>query len=411
MHIRRPVLISLISYLLALLPVAILLQGMAAALLLVILCLMLFCYAEPWKRPGVKKEAYPALTHSLKVGAVIAAWPLLTALWSLTPAISAITVIRTALTLAMALFVIALVREKPIPGEWGRSYALGVCMAIVLLGSELFPWGGALHLMAGVFGLDDDLFFNKNIHRGLCALAVLVWPALPVMDRQGLRREAMWLPLLLLISLLNMDSLSSQTGMVLSMLVFYITCYSSPRISRSVIYGMLVFFFVWPLLFHGGEEWIREHLYNYLPASSQHRVEIWHFTLQKWQEAPLLGWGADTSRVMPGGHAEIRPGLVLMPMHPHNAMLQVLLEQGVIGYLLGFGALGYGVRRLAGQANMPHFLRATLYATVVAYLTIDFSAFNFWQAWWIAGGLVAWIASALCSDKSEWRHKEGVKND
>ena len=40
--------------------------------------------------------------------------------------------------------------------------------------------------------------------------------------------------------------------------------------------------------------------------SAGHRLEIWHFAGQRIAERPLLGWGLDASRAIPGGNALIR---------------------------------------------------------------------------------------------------------
>ena len=71
-----------------------------------------------------------------------------------------------------------------------------------------------------------------------------------------------------------------------------------------------------------------------IKGSAGHRLLIWSFVGERIAERPLLGWGLDASRAIPGGKEEIRPGLTRLPLHPHNAALQVWLELGMPGALL-----------------------------------------------------------------------------
>ena len=67
--------------------------------------------------------------------------------------------------------------------------------------------------------------------------------------------------------------------------------------------------------------------------SAGHRLLIWSFVGTRISERPALGWGLDSSRAIPGGKYEIRPGQARLPLHPHNAALQIWLELGGIGAL------------------------------------------------------------------------------
>ncbi|MBV8165542.1 MAG: O-antigen ligase family protein, partial [Alphaproteobacteria bacterium] len=71
-----------------------------------------------------------------------------------------------------------------------------------------------------------------------------------------------------------------------------------------------------------------------LKPSAIHRLVIWQYTDQRIAEKPLLGWGMDAARAMPG-HDVYRslPDATgterryeLMPLHPHNGALQVWVE-------------------------------------------------------------------------------------
>src|SRR5207244_777034 len=82
-----------------------------------------------------------------------------------------------------------------------------------------------------------------------------------------------------------------------------------------------------------------------LRTSALHRLIIWRFATDHIAERPVLGWGMDASRELPGGKTSVRdyldlpPSIVLegsvMPLHPHDAILQWWVELGIIGAVLG----------------------------------------------------------------------------
>lgn len=129
-----------------------------------------------------------------------------------------------------------------------------------------------------------------------------------------------------------------------------------------------------------------------LPGAVLHRTYIYDFVLDRIAERPLLGWGLGTSRVMPGGRGHVPdPDLKnheLLPLHPHNGVLEVWVELGAAG-ALGFAAVVWltltAVRRRAADRGTA----AALAAAMTAYLTIGQFAYGIWSSWWIAAGLLA----------------------
>ena len=88
-----------------------------------------------------------------------------------------------------------------------------------------------------------------------------------------------------------------------------------------------------------------------------HRLLIWRFTADRIAERPVLGWGMDASRAIPGGKtrfADLFPAAQLpgdaeaLPLHPHDAALQWELELGVPGTLLCLAIVAWGLWRVAG---------------------------------------------------------------
>lgn len=123
-------------------------------------------------------------------------------------------------------------------------------------------------------------------------------------------------------------------------------------------------------------------------VSVYHRAAIWSFAAERILEKPAFGWGMHASRAIPGAKAQFRPGAELMPLHPHNAPLQLWLELGLVG---AFGAaalmLALG-RRIRGDAAT----RAALAGSLVAAFAVACVGYGIWQGWWM-GAL--WIFAAV----------------
>jgi len=148
--------------------------------------------------------------------------------------------------------------------------------------------------------------------------------------------------------------------------------------------------------------------FPHLPNSSLHRTMIWHFAATRAMERPLLGWGMDASRVVPGGEedeivylhgAPGEPphpqGQQRMPLHPHNFALQVWLELGAVGAALTAALLGAVAAAAAGRR--PGAVRAGAVATFVGAVAVAAVGYGAWQAWWVASlwGTTALAASLL----------------
>lgn len=126
-----------------------------------------------------------------------------------------------------------------------------------------------------------------------------------------------------------------------------------------------------------------------------HRAGIWGFVSQHIFERPISGWGMHASRMMPDGHEKFRAGAEWLPLHPHNAPLQIWLELGAVGAVIGSCLVATiflacrGTRWRAG-ITMSTFA-ATFFVANVSY--------GIWQGWWFSTlWLIAIIAIAVFVD-------------
>jgi O-antigen ligase len=113
-------------------------------------------------------------------------------------------------------------------------------------------------------------------------------------------------------------------------------------------------------------------------------------------EKPVLGWGMNSARSMPGGKDKVvdKNGRMYgdqLPLHPHNAVLQIWLELGLPGAILFTALIALLISRMR---DLP-LTRSAMTLMVVQFLSVFMfseSSFGIWQSWWQA---VLWINISL----------------
>ncbi len=118
-------------------------------------------------------------------------------------------------------------------------------------------------------------------------------------------------------------------------------------------------------------------------GSTEHRYLIWRFAADRAAERPFLGWGFNASSSLPGGHELTGERAELLPLHPHNAVLQVWLELGVPGLLLLCVVL-WRTYMPPGWENFPRREVLIRTLTVTAVFIAASATFGIWQSWWLA---------------------------
>jgi len=121
-----------------------------------------------------------------------------------------------------------------------------------------------------------------------------------------------------------------------------------------------------------------------------HRFVIWQFAAEHVLQRPFLGWGLDTARIFPGGDTELfinttAEGVAVtapaMPLHTHNAALQIWLELGIVGLLLWSTLFLLTIRHLGTNTRL--YAAATI-GTLNSALVVAHLCFGIWQGWWLA---------------------------
>ncbi len=147
-----------------------------------------------------------------------------------------------------------------------------------------------------------------------------------------------------------------------------------------------------------------------LPHSWQDRVGIWARSSQLIAERPLLGHGFHASRWL-GSAAATQDNegsadtVAPLPLHPHNAALQIWLELGLVGILIALtviAGLWRAIGRLADEVS-----QAGATACLATFAVYALVSFGFWQSWLQA---LVWLAVVLVSLGAEARRAFGLSS-
>jgi O-antigen ligase len=382
----QPAAFRLVHVLIAVLPLIVFFSGMAMTPYLVLLAGGLLIAA-----PAALSEDPERRRGLALICALLLTWPVLSAAWSIAPRESLIMAAKTVTIVAVGVVGFLSVRSTALtrPVVDGFIASVGVVAVLVLM--EKLPGGGVIHLRYPD-PADYEKFMVVHINRGLCALSVLIWPMVLAGRARGRAHLGLFLPLIAAVPVAVMHSLSAKMALVLG-IATYAVVQRWPRALKALQVAIPLCLLLWPAVFAAAYKpvFANPAVYDRLPNSSQARIDIWKFAFDHIRERPLLGWGMEASRSIPGGNDTYMNGTrTYLPLHPHNGVLQVLLEQGVVGLVLTIAAIWLALAALRRHENAE--MRAAGAATLVAYLMIGFAAFGMWQTWWIATG---WIAAML----------------
>jgi O-antigen ligase len=241
-----------------------------------------------------------------------------------------------------------------------------------------------LHLATGE-AIRRDLAMVK-VSLSTYVLALLFWPAGLILSRLS-RPALIWL----LVAGIAVTSVACSSDACLVALaaggLIWLLVYFGGQVGAKVLVGLVAAPFVLaPLAVlmavqTGAIAW----LHRLVPASWDARLNIWTFAADHVQTHPFRGWGLDASRTF--GSA--------IPLHTHNAELQLWLELGAIGAALAgvfFCWLAYGVVRLSQRSRAEAAMAA---AALVGYLVVGGLSFGVWQEWWLGLGALTLIACGL----------------
>ena len=361
--------------------------------------------ASPAVRSTLRATPLPPVAWAV---APLMVWGLTAVLWSPSPgsalglwvALAALIVIARVLVLGAA--TVGPSDRRRLAG----FFVIGAMLFVAILAAENINDGVIIKLLKGSRGkgISDYLAW---INPGNAILAILALPFAAGVARWGgvLAGTGVFIAALAVVAL--GPSTAAVLAAIVAGLTFLLTL-AGKRAFLIFLAGMLALGQLsMPTLVEQVPNWKRLHQ-SLLdgPISMGHRWNIWEFVAARIAEHPVVGWGFDASRAIPGAHGNVfgEYGEIL-PLHPHSGFLQIWLELGGIGAVAAavlVASTPFLLHRAAGDWPTT----AILAGTFMAYMVVGQMSYGIWQNWWIAAGILG-LALAMVGREGPLREGNG----
>ncbi len=269
----------------------------------------------------------------------------------------------------------------------------GAAVALILIGIEVATGGLLQGLLRGAGLKATGNLYHLN--RAASQVAILIWPLWLILDR---RRGPVVAAAGVGLAAAALYALDPDTPLLtlLGGVVFLALAQIAPRMAQGLmIAGVLAVALaipLYPLILPLIDSALLS--LNLDDFTLRHRFAIWEFAATRTMEQPIFGWGLGTSRVLPGTDGiagQLGGGAETLPLHPHNALLQLWLELGIPGIALALIAIVTILRNItryiSGRKELAVALTVFFSATLIAELS-----YGIWQSWWL---VFLWVSAAL----------------
>ena len=312
---------------------------------------------------------------------LLTAWCLVASAWSFHPLAAAALALRVAVLL-VALLYLAGLAQRLAEAQRRRvrlAFCLGFVVTVLVLAVELAFGGPILTLLRGPASSDYATYSRLN--RGVSATAILVWPLAALLWQRGPRWFALAVPPAVLGLILLSQSSASVVALGAGVLAAVLAGLGRRPARAVMALAVVVTLFGSPFAAFLAQQSGLAAL-DWLPATAQYRLHIWTVVSDRIAQRPLFGWGFDASPDLPAqDDPPFRPRDKIIPSHPHNGALQIMVETGLVGSLLTLALLFLLARRIDALAPAP---RACAAAMLVTVLGIAATAYGIWQSHWLA---------------------------
>jgi len=355
-----------------------------------------------------KRRAGPPLPRPFAgLLVLVLAWGLLSAAWSITPGDSAYLTLPLAAIFfgGLVLAAAALRLAGPARRVFEGALCIGVSAGFALLAVEVFSPIALTRLLNTAFWGRDiqvDYTYANYYKNGATVAAILLWPTLAVLWRRGMRTLAAGLFGFAAFVILKGGSGAGVLGLAGGVGAFAVTAVARTHAWKVfgviLVAGVLALPFAVRLIPPAYEV---ERALPLLPNSAFPRIFIWQSASDHVLERPVLGLGLDTARAISKSsdkmlfswYGKDKRQSEPIPLHTHNAVLQVWVELGAVGALLLLAVLFAIIRAIA--MHVPAGAgRAACYATFFAAFAVANVSYGFWHNWW-QGAL--WLAAVFAA--------------
>jgi O-antigen ligase len=306
--------------------------------------------------------------------------------WSIEPRASFITFLQLAMIIILARFIANKISIITIDY---KKLLFGILLALVVFDIENFSHGFIARVLRNITS------HTKNYHlswmdRGCSLLSIATWPMLYMLMKEGQKLLSLILYIAVLVTLLISDNMSGLIGFMLASVGYLILLISNMRISWLIKVSMIIYIISMPIASKIQDpRFIAKEYGHVIPISYIHRLLIWNFVMTQTIDHPIIGQGIGTSKFTPVNEEDKffykDEMLSPLPLHPHNNVLQIFLELGLVGLTL----FALYVWQILGRINnvafktKDKFWGAAANAAFINYFFIGMVSFGIWQSWWM----------------------------
>ena len=330
----------------------------------------------------------------------LAAFALLSATWSILPGHS---LAEGARLLAIGIEgLIALAAARALTAaDRGRVGAAIVIGAALGAGFLLFELATGAALARWVHGWSRSVIVNDSRYdRGVTTLVLILWPAALALRRWRIFQIVA--AATVGFSVLIMTSAASLLALVVGLLGFAIALRAPRLVAGALAAALIVGAALLPAAIPTYQRTVQiQHDAPWIKISGIHRLLIWRFAAERIADRPLLGWGMDASRELPGGKRDfgatllgikLGPGHDALPLHPHDALLQWRVELGIPGTILCLAIVVWALHRVGWRFGGGREAQAAALGWAATVTVIALLSFGIWQEWWLS---VIWLTASL----------------
>ncbi|OJU11871.1 MAG: hypothetical protein BGN86_17130 [Caulobacterales bacterium 68-7] len=288
----------------------------------------------------------------------------------------------------------AVLRMSPISARRAATVlAVGLVPMAALYLCDALQKGSILLAISRAVG--DNLeprLAQKNASQTGYVLAMLLFPTVLIALRRGWRGVAIGLGVAMIAGAVITDYTSPLLAVLCGAAAWAAVRRWGATAARALMAPVLIGYLAAPFAVNAA---VRTGLFGTLhklvPLSWDIRLDIWAFAAAKTMEHPLRGWGLDAARNFTGA----------IPLHTHDAPIQLWLELGLPGAALVGGFFALVLWRIGEMAKERRNQAAVAAATAVTFIVIGALSFGVWQEWWIGLGTLALIACRV--ERRGWR--------
>ncbi|MDX1737325.1 MAG: O-antigen ligase family protein [Alphaproteobacteria bacterium] len=125
-----------------------------------------------------------------------------------------------------------------------------------------------------------------------------------------------------------------------------------------------------------------------LPVPDHHRQVIWSFVIDHIWDRPVVGYGIDSAKLIPGANTRIieLANQEYVPAHPHNWILEIAVETGIPSVMFVLGtvlAAFLMILRIKISSRQEKENLAALVFILVAFCAVSLVSYSIWTVWWL----------------------------